>query len=106
MPRKPVLLLHLLKLVLGPIAGQTSASSNQLTALPQDPLPTDREAWRTYWQAQGQPWRTEPEIDEKRQKYLAERRNITPNIEQGIYPFKGIRLLVAKNSCERGQPVK
>ena len=35
---------------------------------------------------------TEPEIDAERQRYLAERRNITPNIEQGIYPFKGIKL--------------
>src|SRR6266487_2366510 len=42
--------------------------------------------------AQGQPWRTEPEIDEERQKYLAERRSIKPDIEQGIFPFKDIKL--------------
>ena len=30
--------------------------------------------------------RTEPEIDTERKKYLAERRNITPDIKKGIYP--------------------
>jgi uncharacterized protein YjbI with pentapeptide repeats len=42
------------------------------------------------------PWRTEPEIGESRQQYLAERRATRPNINQGIYPFRdengGIRL--------------
>ncbi len=50
----------------------------------------DKEAWKAYWKEQGQSWRTEPEIDIERQKYLAERRSITPDIEQGIYPFKDI----------------
>lgn len=46
------------------------------------PLPSkeDAEAWRAYWKAQGQPWRTEPEIDVKRQKELARRRAIMPDI--------------------------
>jgi uncharacterized protein YjbI with pentapeptide repeats len=92
MPRKPALLLHLLNLVLKPIAGQTSAPSNQLVALPQHPLAHDRETWRAHWKAQGQPWRTEPEIAMKRQEYLAERRTIKPNIEKGIYPFRGVKL--------------
>lgn len=48
--------------------------------------------WKTYWKNQGQPWRTEQEIDTERQKYLSERLNIIPNIEQGRYPFKDIRL--------------
>jgi Pentapeptide repeats (8 copies) len=61
------------------------------TAL-QRPVNDDKEAWKKYWQAQGQPWRTESEIDVERQKYLADRRYITPNIEQGIYPFKDIKL--------------
>jgi uncharacterized protein YjbI with pentapeptide repeats len=38
------------------------------------------------------PWRTEPEIDEKRQQYLAKQRSIPPNIEEGIYPFKDVKL--------------
>jgi uncharacterized protein YjbI with pentapeptide repeats len=44
------------------------------------------------WEAQDQTWRTEPEIDVERQKFLVERRSITPNIEQGMYPFKDIKL--------------
>jgi uncharacterized protein YjbI with pentapeptide repeats len=48
--------------------------------------------WCEHWQTQGQPWRTEPEIDEQRQKELAQRRSIVPNIEQGIYPFRGVKL--------------
>lgn len=58
----------------------------------QRPSNEDKEAWKEYWKNQNQPWRTEPEIDEKRQKFLAERRAITPDIEQGIYPFKNIKL--------------
>jgi uncharacterized protein YjbI with pentapeptide repeats len=41
-------------------------------------------------------WRTEPEIDEARQRFLAERRAVTPDVERGIYPFRdengGIKL--------------
>jgi hypothetical protein len=59
---------------------------------PQRPGTNDPKAWRAYWEAQGQLWRTEPEIDIERQRYLAERRAITPDIEQSIYPFKGIKL--------------
>src|SRR5437763_17189226 len=58
----------------------------------QRPTTNDPDAWKTYWKAQGRPWRTEPEIDQERQKYLAERRNTTPDIEKGIYPFRGIKL--------------
>ena len=52
----------------------------------------DSLAWRVYWEKQGQPWRTEPEINRKRQIYLTQRRNIKAIVEQGIYPFKGIKL--------------
>ena len=56
------------------------------------PAIEDTEVWKAYWTVQGQPWRTEPEIDEERREYLAERRSIKPDIEQGIYPFKAIKL--------------
>jgi uncharacterized protein YjbI with pentapeptide repeats len=56
------------------------------------PTNDNKEAWIAYWKQQGQPWRTEPEIDEKRQKYLEERRGIVPDTKQGIYPFKAIKL--------------
>ncbi len=57
----------------------------------QCPITDDPEAWKAYWEAQGWPWRTEPEIDAERQKYLAERRAIVPDIEKGMYPFKDIK---------------
>ncbi len=58
----------------------------------QHPTNDDIEAWKAYWKAQGQSWRTEPEIDLARQKYLAERRSIKPDWKQGIFPFKDIKL--------------
>jgi uncharacterized protein YjbI with pentapeptide repeats len=64
-------------------------ASTQKTTL-RRPTNDDKEAWKAYWKAQGQSWRTEPEIDAERQLYLAERRSITPNIEQGIYSFMDI----------------
>jgi uncharacterized protein YjbI with pentapeptide repeats len=56
------------------------------------PPPDDREAWQAYWRKRGQPWRTEPEIDTERQRYLAERRAIPVDERRGIYPFKDIKL--------------
>lgn len=56
------------------------------------PSTADKEAWRAYWEKHGQPWRTEPEIDTERQQYLDEHRQITPDIKEGIYPFKDIKL--------------
>lgn len=61
--------------------------NGKVSTLPR-PTTDDSRAWKAYWEARGQHWRTEPEIDAERQKYLAERRSITPNIEQGIYPFQ------------------
>ena len=58
----------------------------------QRPTTHDQDEWQAYWDTLGQPWRTEPEIDAERQKYLVERRRITPNIEQGIYPFQDVQL--------------
>ncbi len=50
----------------------------------------DREGWKAYWAAQGMPWRTEPEIGGERQRYLAERRAVRPDIGRGIYPFRDV----------------
>ena len=52
----------------------------------------DCEGWKAFWAAQGMLWRTEPEIGEERQHYLAERRRIMPDIEKGVYPFKDVKL--------------
>src|SRR5205807_27305 len=58
----------------------------------QRPASDDSEEWKAYWKAKGWLWRTEPEIDAERQKYLDERRKITPDIEKCVYPFKDIKL--------------
>jgi len=52
----------------------------------------DKEAWKAYWKTQNQPWRKEPEISPQRQKELQQRRTIAPDIDKGIYPFKGMKL--------------
>ncbi len=66
--------------------------SQTATAVQDRPAPDGLKSWPEYWKAQGMPWRTEPEIDEERQQYLAERRAIQPDIEKGIYPFRDIKL--------------
>jgi uncharacterized protein YjbI with pentapeptide repeats len=66
--------------------------SGKQALVPQRPASDDKDVWIAYWKEQGHAWRTEPEIDSERQKYLAERQSITPDIEKGIYPFKGIKL--------------
>src|SRR5258708_4981028 len=71
---------------------QTSKQSSTQIAVLQHPMNDDKEAWRAYWNAQGQIWRTEPEIDIERQEYLAGRYSIPSNIEQKTYPFKDIKL--------------
>lgn len=56
------------------------------------PSNDDPDAWISYWLAQGQPWRTEPEIGVERQKELSAQYKIAPNMEKGIYPFKDVKL--------------
>lgn len=51
-----------------------------------------RHAWCRHWAAHGQRWRFEPEIDETRQKELDDCLKIVPDIEQDMYPFKGMKL--------------
>jgi hypothetical protein len=72
-------------------ATQTQQNGKTASAV-QRPANDDTEAWKAYWKAQGQPWRTEPEIDIERQKYLTERRAIVPDVKKGIYPFRDIKL--------------
>ena len=67
-------------------------NAGHVSALPQFPSTDDRSAWRKFWQSQHQPWRTEPEIDQERQHYLAQHLSIKPDIEHGIYAFKDIPL--------------
>lgn len=65
---------------------------NDSSSLVQGPLTSDDERWIDYWQKQGLPWRTKPEIDQERQQFLAKRRNIRADIKKGVYPFKDVRL--------------
>ena len=69
----------------------------------------DSETWKAYWKEQGQPWRTEPAIDEARQQRLWSYYQGGVDIERGMYPFKGVRLsradvewLLATHENERG----
>jgi uncharacterized protein YjbI with pentapeptide repeats len=50
------------------------------------------ETWQAYWKEQGQPWRSEAPIDEQRQQLLSSCVQGGVDIEQGKYPFKGMRL--------------
>ena len=63
----------------------------QATAIP-CPTSNDPKAWKSYWDAKGQEWRTEPEIDLERQKELAHCLTLIPDIDKGVYPFKGVKL--------------
>ncbi len=56
------------------------------------PSMNDHDAWLAYWSGQDQPWRTEPEIERRRQEELSKLRATIANIEQGVYPFKGEKL--------------
>jgi uncharacterized protein YjbI with pentapeptide repeats len=73
---------------------------SESTAAPARPTTDDADAWNAYWQAQGMGWRTEPEIPPDRQAYLVERRAITPDIEQGVYPFRGVKPMLARADIE------
>jgi hypothetical protein len=74
----------------GTVAMEESARILTSTAVqqPERPTGTSRGAWRTYWRACGQRWRTEPEIDEARQQELATRREVVSSIARGVYPFR------------------
>ncbi len=55
--------------------------------IPQRPTNDDPAAWRAYWQNLGQSWRREQEIDEERQKELANYR-----CAEGFHPFRNVKL--------------
>jgi len=57
-----------------------------------DKMMNEYDVRRAYWLSQGQPWRTEPEIDIQRQEELVARCAIIPNIQTGRYPFHAYQL--------------
>jgi hypothetical protein len=60
--------------------------------LHQQSMPVSPEEWHIHWKKQDQPWWTEPEVSLERQRELARCRAIVPDIENGIYPFGGMRV--------------
>lgn len=71
---------------------QVSGQSEQSSLQSIHPSNDDHAAWLAYWQKQNQPWRTEPESSPERQAELEKRRALVPDVEKGIYPFKGMKL--------------
>src|SRR6266536_2926413 len=69
-----------------------SQQTQQVIHAPLQHSLTSPEEWHAHWQVKGLPWRTEPEIGAKRQEELSKCRAIVPDIEKGIYPFKGMKL--------------
>src|SRR5260370_19424630 len=70
------------------VSEQSEPSSLQSIRPPRD----DRAAWLAYWQERDQPWRTEPEIIPESEKEREKCRALVPDVEKGIYPFKGMKL--------------
>lgn len=66
--------------------------TKQPTIMLQCPTIEDRNAWYAYWQAQGQPWRTEPLISLERQEELRIYQATAVDIKNGIFSFKGVKL--------------
>ena len=69
-----------------------SVQDDMQSSAKQSPVTNNRDEWKGYWVSLNQSWRFEPEISIERQQYLAERRDIPPNIQQGIFPFKDVKL--------------
>ncbi len=70
----------------------SNQNGTQATAL-QHPVNDDIEAWKVYWQAHGQSWRTEPEISIERQRELEKRLASIPDVrEEELLYFKDIPL--------------
>src|SRR5215469_4255452 len=46
--------------------------------------------WKAYWKEMHQPWRTDPEISQERQRELKERLDNVHDIRGSTYPFKGM----------------
>ncbi len=78
----------------------TNQQNDKQAPATQRPANEDAEAWKAYWKAQDQPWRTEPEINTERQQYLDQRRSIKPDTEKGTYPFKGLEPKLTRADIE------
>lgn len=68
----------------------SAQEGKQASTLQRPTTNSNQAAWEAYWESQGQSWRTEAEIDKKRQEQLAHHRAIVPDIKKGIFPFKNV----------------
>jgi uncharacterized protein YjbI with pentapeptide repeats len=71
---------------------QASKQNNLQPLAWQRPRNDDKAVWRAHWTSQEQPWRTEPEIDTARQKYLEKCLYSITKEKQNSYPFQNIAL--------------
>ena len=67
---------------------------------PQGSIANDCDLWRDYWRNRNHPWRTEPEIDVKRQAMLNQYLTTLANSERGCYPFKDIGSKLSRADVE------
>jgi uncharacterized protein YjbI with pentapeptide repeats len=68
--------------------------NGKVSTLPR-PTADNREDWVAYWKQQGQSWRSEPEIDLKRQGYLHKLLSVKQGTGEEMYPstpLKGVDL--------------
>jgi Pentapeptide repeats (8 copies) len=63
---------------------------------PSRPTTNDSTAWSMYWHALGQKWRTEPEIDDERQKALFNLLTTISPDRPHMYPFLAVKLTRAE----------
>ena len=92
LPRTPLRTRNpsLLSPAICPLCHQPHGGGNQSDD--HSPSADDKVRWKQYWMNKGWHWRTEPEISPCRQYELSQRRLIQPDIDKGVYPFRGIRL--------------
>ena len=67
---------------------------------PQGSIANDCDLWRDYWRNRNHPWRTEPEIDVKRQAMLNQYLTTLADSERGCYPFKDIGSKLSRADVE------
>lgn len=81
---------------------EREALEGYLASFRSTPYPTsdDPQEWKRYWVALDQSWRTEPEIDEKRQHFLKERLAIKSESKVGVYPLKSLEPPLSRADIE------
>jgi uncharacterized protein YjbI with pentapeptide repeats len=79
---------------------QKDLQQSPFQSWPQNSLANDCDLWRDYWRNRNQSWRTEPEIDVKRQAILNQYQTTIAQSEQGCYPFKDIDSQLSRADVE------